>query len=49
LTTLEIRFSIETGLKMIPNGFVVLWNLKYWNFSPIFSAKQEPIEVILEE
>jgi hypothetical protein len=48
LTTLETKFSIATGLKIIPNGLVVIWNLKYWNLSPIFSAKQEPKDKILE-
>jgi hypothetical protein len=48
LTTLETKFSIATGLNIIPNGLVVIWNLKYWNLSPIFSAKQEPKDSILE-
>ena len=48
LTTLETRFSIEIGLKIIPNGFVVIWNLKYWNFPPMFSVKHEPNDTILE-
>jgi hypothetical protein len=48
LTTLETKFSIETGLKIIPNGFVVIWNLKYSNFMPMLSAKQDPKDTILE-
>jgi hypothetical protein len=48
LTILSIKFLIEKGLKIIPNGFVVIWNLKYWNFFPMFSAKQDPKEIILE-
>ena len=47
-TARQINFSKETELKIIPKGLVVLWNLKYSNFLPIFSAKHEPNNSIFE-